>query len=193
MAITSVKIRATIQVGNNITVNTPYVLSFNVTKTRNSKSTFSASLKIPATNLGDIDSNKITISAGTSDKKVLIFTGYILTNRATPAWDDPKYVVLNVTGSDILYKLESERYTRRQMDALSKFAIIENVVRKAQTGAKFKVRKEPLLVTSLEHRMDEQKEDKQNISSDLSRLGVTPKNMIDETVDVEIGQLVFDK
>ena len=44
MSIKSVPIRATIDFGG-VSIVTPYILSFNVTKTRNSKSTFSASLK----------------------------------------------------------------------------------------------------------------------------------------------------
>ncbi len=42
--ITPVKIRATVRVGS-IVVETPYILSFNVTRTRGQPSSFSASLR----------------------------------------------------------------------------------------------------------------------------------------------------
>ena len=46
MAIELVKIRAVITIGNSLTVETPFIQSFNVRKSRGQISTFDASLKV---------------------------------------------------------------------------------------------------------------------------------------------------
>ena len=94
MPLSTAKIRATINVGG-FSVSTPYILSFNVSKERNKKSTFTASLKIKEDQLNSLIGDVVTISAG-EDSPRLIFTGYILQSSPSPCWDDPKYVVLNI-------------------------------------------------------------------------------------------------
>jgi len=172
MSIREEPIRATVRLGN-IEVETPYVLSFNVNKVRNSKSTFSASLKIDAYDLQHISDNTIIILAGTKRKQKKIFTGFILNSTPSPCWDDPKYVILNLSGSDILYRLENERYTRRQTSMSSRWALITGVQRKAPKGAQFKLVKEDVLLpTDGDIATDDQKSDKQFYITDLSRYGV---------------------
>lgn len=170
MGIQSVPIRATIRFGG-LSVETPYILSFNVTKTRNSKSTFSASLKVESSDLNSISGNEITINAGTRGNENRIFTGYILSSRPSICFDDPDYTILNVSGSDILYVLEGEKYTRRQIDVKSKWCIIDSVARKAEKGGQFELNYQPVQVVNQDAISDEQKKNKTNTTQDLGSLG----------------------
>jgi hypothetical protein len=170
MAIQDMRIRATIQFGN-VVVQTPYILSFSVTKTRNSKSTFSASLKIPSGELDSITGNKITISSGTKRNEIQIFTGYILSSRPSICFDDPNYTILNVSGSDILYVLEGEKYTRRQLNSKAKWAIIDGVTRKAEKGGQFEINYVPVQTVDMDVISDAAKNNKTNTTQDLSSMG----------------------
>jgi len=192
MAIQEQHIRATITLGT-ISVETPYVLSFSVNKVRNGKSTFSASLKVDARELKHLTDNKVVIYAGTKNHQNKIFTGYILNSTPSPCWDDPKYVVLNISGSDILYRLENERYTRRQTSASSRWAIITGVQRKAPKGSKFKLVKENVLLpTDGDIATDDQKSDKQFYITDLSRYGVPVTKGPGQNVLLEITNVNMD-
>ncbi len=137
MALNTVKIRASVQLGT-LNVETPYVLSFNVTKERNKKSTFTASLKIKEEELGSLIGDTITISAGEVTPK-LIFTGYILLSSPSPCWDDPKYIVLNISGADILYILENEQFTRMSTYSEDSWAIITGINRKSAKSPQFQL------------------------------------------------------
>ena len=147
MAITAVPIRATIEMGNT-TVKTPYILSFNVTKTRNQKSTFQASVKVKGDKVANIDADDIVIHAGERGNEKKIFTGFILKANPSPCWEDPTYVVLNISGADCLHKLEHEKYTRRQIGSKNKWAIINSVVTKFDKGDQFKLGNEPMVKTT---------------------------------------------
>ncbi len=170
MAIQSVPIRATISFGG-LTVATPDILSFNVTKTRNSKSSFSASLKILSEDLRGISSNEVSIKAGTRGREIQLFTGYILSSRPSICFDDPNYTVLSISGSDILYVLEGEKYTRRQIDSKSKWAIIDSVTRKSEKGGQFELNYEPLQTVDQGVISDESKKNKTNTTQDLTSMG----------------------
>ena len=136
--INSVPIRATVTIGNK-SVSTPYVLSFSVNKVRNSISTFQASLKMHIDDITAISNNKVVITAGSEGKERVIFTGYNLSSQPTPSWDDPGYVVLNISGKDILHRLEKEKYTRRQIFERNKWALITGLERRAIKGAQFEL------------------------------------------------------
>lgn len=177
MAIASVPIRATIKFGG-VSVKTPYILSFNVSKTRNSKSTFSASLKIPSDELNGMSDNEITISAGTKNNERLIFTGYVLSTRPSICFDDPSYTILNISGSDILYRLEGEKYTRRQMDSKSRWAVIEGVVRKAAKGGQFELLNTAVQIVDNDNISDTEKKNK-GVTRGAPNLG--PLNLTDGT------------
>ena len=170
MSILSVPIRATISFGG-LSVKTPYILSFNVTKTRNSKSTFSASLKIISDDLRGISSNEVTITAGEKGNEITVFTGYILSSRPSICFDDPNYTVLSVSGSDILYMLEGEKYTRRQIDIKAKWAIIDNVTRTAEKGGQFNLNYEPVQTVDQDIINEDSKRNKNKTTQDLTSLG----------------------
>lgn len=170
MSIKSVPIRATIDFGG-VSIVTPYILSFNVTKTRNSKSTFSASLKIKSTLLNNIESNLLVIYAGERDKEFKIFTGYVLSTRPSICFDDPNYTILNVSGSDILYKLEGEKYTRRVIASKARWAVIEDVIRKAEKGSHFQLVNTPLQIISPDMIDKEESKNKNHINNPLESLG----------------------
>ena len=84
MSINMVKIRATINIGDALSVSTPYVLSFNVAKARGQLSSFSASVKVKHSTVGGaFTGNGITIAAGEGSPH-LIFTGIIKSANITP-------------------------------------------------------------------------------------------------------------
>jgi len=162
--ITPVKIRATISVGG-LTVKTPYILSFNVSKQRGSKSTFTASLKVQGSSLSNISDSEVTINAGTDGSERRIFTGYVLSSKPSPCWDDPNYIILNISGADVLYKLENKKFTRRQIDAVSKWASIDSVTRSADVSGAFTLRNKAMTAMSPDHIAKQ--------SSDTSPTGTT--------------------
>lgn len=171
MAIQSVPIRATIKFGG-ITVVTPYILSFNVTKTRNAKSTFSASLKVPSDRLQGLNSNVVSISAGEKGSELPIFTGYILSTRPSICFDDPTYTILNISGADALYLLEGEKYTRRQVGSKTKWAIIDGVTREAKKGGQFEINYLPVQIVDQDMISGEEKKNKNKTTQDLASAGV---------------------
>jgi len=112
MAIHMVKIRATVRIGS-FSVSTPYVLSFNVTKSRGQLSTFSASLKVRNGSVGGgIVGDKVEISAGEGTPRT-IFSGIVKSSNLSPCRDDPLFAILNISGTDVLSMLEGKKYTRR--------------------------------------------------------------------------------
>ena len=170
MALETVPIRAKISFGN-LTVETPFILSFNIKKERNNKSTFSASLKVLSTDLNNLGGSTVVISAGIVTNQHKIFTGYILQSNPSPCWEDPKYVILNISGADVLHRLEHEKYTRLQTSAKSKWAAITGVSRKAKKGSQFKlVNHEILNTTDGESVLDDANKDKVTTSV-LDELG----------------------
>ena len=142
MAIDMVKIRAQIKIGS-LEVNTPYILSFNVTQTRGTMSTFSASLKVDEGSIrNNLSGSSIQISAGEDKPKNLIFTGIVKKATLSPCWDDPSYVLLNISGEDVLAYLRGKKYTRRCRGTKSSWVTITGVTRKGLKSSKFKHRRE---------------------------------------------------
>jgi hypothetical protein len=190
MTIDRVPIRATIHIGN-IKIKTPYILSFNVNKARNTKSTFSASLKVRDSNLSNITNNNIIIKAGTAHSLKTIFTGYVLNSTASPCWDDPNYVVLNVSGSDILYRLENERFTRRQTTTKTTWATITGIQRKGAKSGLFKlVNYNALIPTDGDLSTDDQTKDKQLNINDLQKYGMPVSNTVRPSIPLEISTII---
>jgi hypothetical protein len=138
MGIEQVKIRARIVVGA-LTVETPYVLSFNVNKQRGSLSSFSAKLKVSHSTVnGPISGSDIKIYAGSANRLNLIFTGIVENMQITPVFDDPSYVNLNLSGSDVRRLLNGKKFTRRCRSTKSTWVSIEGVVRETLKSGKFK-------------------------------------------------------
>ena len=128
VSVTEVHVRAKI-VFVGLTVETPYVLSFNVTRSRgNMCATCSASMKIPSSS--EVNGlGKIEIYAGKNSASNTIFTGYIRKITINPCREDSDFVIVNVSGRDGMHVLEGERYTRRQPAvSLSRYGMITSVV-----------------------------------------------------------------
>jgi len=93
------------------------ILSFNVDKARGQISSFSASLKVRRDEItgGLLDDASVAIYAGTDQtySSNKIFTGAIKTATVTPNRDDPEYVILNISGNDVLSRLNGKKFTRR--------------------------------------------------------------------------------
>jgi hypothetical protein len=148
MAIERVKCRARVQVAG-VTAETPYVQSFNVTKQRGQISTFSASLKILASDAGDLAGGAVKIWAGQDSANTLIFTGVCKAAKISPCFDDPQYVMLSIGGSDKLMMLEGKKFTRRCRATHASWCAITGVVRKGLKSGKFATNfREPILEIS---------------------------------------------
>lgn len=141
MSIQQIKVRARITIGNSLTAETPFILSFNVNKVRGQLSTFDASLKIPGTNITrSISGDNVKIYAGTegSYNNNIIFSGIVKSIKITPCWDDPLYVYMNISGEDVLSTLRGKKYTRRSTASTAAWYSIEGVSRKGLRSGKFK-------------------------------------------------------
>lgn len=136
MPIEVVKIRATVEVGG-ITVKTPYIQSFNVRKSRGSLSTFDASLKVSYESVTSNSSGPVTIRAGENGSERLIFTGILKKATASPCWDDPGFIILNISGTDVLSQLQGKKYTRRCRSTNSSWVSINSVNRKGLRDGSF--------------------------------------------------------
>lgn len=146
MAIDRVKIRAKITIGSLIVqTGDGYadVMSFNVTKSRRTPSTFNASLKVPAGAItGNLVGSNVTIEAGEDSANNTIFVGFARSAKINPCFDDPYYVVLTISGNDVLSFLQGKKYTRRCRATRSVWVSINSVNRKKLKSGKFEVRKE---------------------------------------------------
>ena len=109
MAIERRKIRAQISVGTQ-NVSTPYVLSFNVRKSRGQSSTFDCSLKVTSTEGASLIGGPIEIKAGIEGQLDTIFTGIIKKVTLSPCFDDPEYVIMNLSGTDVLSLLQNKKF-----------------------------------------------------------------------------------
>jgi len=127
MSIKLIKVRASVVFGS-VTVKTPFVLSFNVMKVRNKICTFSASLKVEKNSLGSSNSGMVKISAGEDHPKI-IFTGILRHMSVAPCWDDPGYVVVNISGEDATSLLRGKSFSRRARGTKSVWATIDSVNR----------------------------------------------------------------
>jgi len=154
MAIQMIKIRAEISIGG-LRAGTPplghpnHILSFNVDKNRGQISTFSASLKVKH---GEVSANivgdSIEISCGENAPSNRIFTGIIRSANITPCRDDPIFVILNLSGNDVLSRLEGKKYTRRCRSTKGTWVSIHQVTRPGlRTGKLAYVPLEPTIET----------------------------------------------
>jgi hypothetical protein len=108
-------IRAEIVLGD-LTISTPDVISFNVSRRRGQASaTFSASLKIHYTYLDAVDFlvDQVIIRAGEKGSLKTVFTGYVYQAVINPVRTDASKVMLNISGADPLSKLEGQIVNRR--------------------------------------------------------------------------------
>ncbi len=132
-----VKIRARIEIGNNLKVVTPFIQSFNVRKARGQTSTFDASLKVGHEDIKGSNLNgKVAIYAG-SDAVKLIFTGIIKKAGISPCWDDPGFVFVNISGVDSSSLLQGKKYTRRCRGTKGTWVSIDSVIRAGLSDGKF--------------------------------------------------------
>lgn len=133
-----VEVRARIEVGNNFDVETPFIQSFSVRKTRNQPSTFDASLKVDHEKIiSNSIGGDIVIYAGTKSNMNKIFTGVLQRASVSPCWDDPGYVLLNISGVDVLSRLAGKKYTRRCRATKSTWVAITSLARPGLRDGKF--------------------------------------------------------
>lgn len=147
MAIERVKIRARVSVGSQ-SIETPFVLSFNVRKSRGQISTFDCSLKVTSTTGSNLVGGPIEISAGEGSPTTTIFTGIVRKVTISPCFDDPEYVIMNLSGADVFSLLQNKKYTRRCVGSKTSWVTINSVSRKGLKSGKFKYKKEPVLIVT---------------------------------------------
>lgn len=141
MGIDMIKIRAEISIGSSFKIKTPYILSFNVNKQRGQISTFSANLKVGKDKAkGIIAGGSIKIKAGKDSASNTIFSGKVQKATISPCFDDPSYVMMNLSGADILSTLQGKKYSRRSTATESAWASIDSVTRTGYRGSKFAAR-----------------------------------------------------
>jgi hypothetical protein len=113
------QIRARVVINGTFIVETPYVKSFSVNRSRTSNiATFSASIEIPVTadlSFGSSNGGYIVIYAGTKENYLerKIITGIIRQITPNPVPGKPNYFMISISGKDIMYKLENKKYSRR--------------------------------------------------------------------------------
>lgn len=147
MSIQQVKCRARVEVGG-LSVATPYVLSFNVRKQRGQVGTFDASLKVNGESAnGGMAGGQVKIYAGEGGVK-LIFSGICRQAKVSPCYDDPKYVILTISGADVLSLLAGKKYTRRCRSSKAAWVGITGVVREGLKSGKFAYDKSGVIRTS---------------------------------------------
>jgi len=110
-------VRAEISIGSLGTIKTPDVVSFSVRRARNQMcATFQASIKVDSDELSstkEILSTEIVIKAGLRDHLKTIFTGKIYNCVINPVRTDASKIMLNLTGKDVLSRLEGQKINRR--------------------------------------------------------------------------------
>lgn len=131
--ISQVKCRAQITIAG-VTIDTPYVQSFNVKKQRGQVSSFDATLKVSAGE--EFSAGDVIIRAGTKGNLKTIFKGICKQAKISPCFDDPNYYILSISGTDHLSLLEGKKYTRRCVTSDSSWAAITGVIRRAQKSGK---------------------------------------------------------
>ena len=144
MAIERVKCRARVEIAG-ITVETPFVQSFNVRKQRGQISTFDVSLKVPATTSATLAGGDVKIYAGVDSANTLIFTGMCRAAKVSLCYDDPYYVILSASGADKMILLQGKKFTRRCRATKSSWCSITGVVRQGLKSGKFAYSTEPTL------------------------------------------------
>lgn len=165
--ITMVKIRAKITIGDSFTVETPYILSFNVNKQRGQVSTFDASTKVLA-GTPSLTGGQIIIEAGTDDNLNKIFSGIVKKATIKPCFDDPQYVIIDLAGADVLSLLAGKKFTRRCKASKTAWISIEGVGRKGLKSGKFKYKKEETMV------LDDAELDETSVTKSMSSTNLGP-------------------
>jgi len=172
MPIEKIKIRARIEIGS-FDVETPFILSFNVNRTRGQISTFDARIKIADGDVADMTGGPIKIYAGSGYAGDLIFTGIVKKVSMSPCFDDPHFILVNLSGADVLSVLQNKKYSRRCIATETSWATIDNVTRRGLKSSKFKYRTEPVvLITNSDIKETEQLISTANSSKKYTEMGV---------------------
>jgi len=144
MAIERVKCRARVNIAG-ITVETPYVQSFNVRKQRGQISTFDVALKVPASTSTSLAGGDVRIYAGEGSASNLIFTGMCRSAKVSPCYDDPYYVIISASGADKMILLQGKKFSRRCRATKASWCSITGISRPGLKSGKFAYNTEPVL------------------------------------------------
>jgi len=181
MAIERIKVRAKVEIGN-LNVVTPFVQAFNVRKQRGQISSFDATLKVSHDEVGGaITGDAVKIYAGVDAANDLIFTGICRSAKMSPCYDDPKYVLLSISGADILSLLQGKKYTRRCRSSKSTWMAITGVIREGLKSGKFTAETNTIIVEEGKAFTDDNR---------VGHIGMTPATERNKSPDPELSRRV---
>ena len=147
------RIRAVISFGGAVfvtpgsaTAHDGYIKSFNVHKARTqptatmsceidvlftSAEKIMKGIEVTSNNVGAMITVRAGVSQDGSDTGVpLIFTGYIMSVRRTPNFNDAKRFVLSISAEDVFVKMKHMKYSRRFKMTDEAFAVITSGIRR---------------------------------------------------------------
>ncbi len=119
------RVRAEIYMGTQLIAKTPYVISFNVNKSRGQQSTsFNVTMELLAGTTFN-SGQMLTIKAGLKGNLKSIFTGVVEKTSVHPAHAKPTYYSITIEGQGVLSKLENKTFSRRlKSDGQGMFCLI---------------------------------------------------------------------
>jgi len=186
LGITMVKIRATISVGN-FSVSTPYVVRFDVNKSRGQISTFDARIKVHYDKTV-LTGSQLQIRAGSLGHEKLIFSGIVKKATITPCFDDPQYVMMDLSGADVMSLLQGKKFTRRCKASRSAWVSIDSVVRKGLKSGKFKYKTEDILMID-----DSELDEDTNLTKAMTTTDMAPfKKIVQAPNDKTLEDVVVE-
>lgn len=126
-------VRATVEIGDNTSLQTPYVKAFSVTRQRGILwASASISLELPTGYSNTSTGECIKIYATVDGDTKLLFTGYVETLDITPSMSKYGSILINMTAYDKLYKLRLLKVNRRiQTNPGDVWCSITGIARKA--------------------------------------------------------------
>jgi hypothetical protein len=119
------EVRAEVWMGTALLAKTPFIKSFNVSKSRNQlTNTFNITFEMIAGTAFPLLS-PLEIKAGTKGNLKTIFTGLIESTTAQPAFGKPSYFSITLGGRGVLSGLENKKFSRRlKSDGQGLFCLI---------------------------------------------------------------------
>lgn len=142
-SLTTVCINCTVSMGG-LGVSTPYIKSFSVNRSRGSQGTASASIKV-LSSFNAAAGESFSISCRSNGT---VFTGTIVKASASPCFDDPAYVIINVEAEDAWRELTGKKFTRRCRSSLSRWASVDGISRSGLRDTGFQKQKAKDVIVS---------------------------------------------
>lgn len=113
ISVTKERIRAEILMGDTVITKTPFIKSFNVSKSREQVSnTFNVTFEVLASQFFPVQS-EIKIKSGIQGSLKTIFTGVVERTSSKPTLGKPSFYLVTLQGRGVLSTLENKKFSRR--------------------------------------------------------------------------------